>query len=157
SNGERQSSFRALLQLVKIPRAAVGNGLLAVIGVINGTLASLAPLLVARRHGSAAVIAAIFISSYLLASFWNIVFGRVADRAGRLVPLTAGFAVAAGVLPVLPLMTSVVPLAVATVIAGSVASGMWTPTAAMVTDNAEGDPSSQAVPVATLNAAWAAG
>ena len=157
STGEHGSSFRALLGLLRIRRAALGNALIAVIGVINGTLASLVPLLVSRRLGPPAAIAAIFVASYLLASFWNVVLGRIADRVGRLVPVTVGFTLAAAILPFLPGIGSLVFLATATVIAGSAASGLWTPTAAIVSDAAEAEPSSQAVAVAVTNAAWAAG
>jgi MFS family permease len=48
-------------------------------------------------------------------------------------------------------------LAVLGVIAQAVISAMWTPTAAMVSDGAEVGASGQAVGVATMNAAWAAG
>ena len=157
SSRSRRSPIKALTRLFSARPAAVGNVLVAVIGVITGTLASLAPLLVARLGGQAAVIAAIFVSSYLVASFWNVFTGRIADRIGRLGPLTVGFALAAIVLPVLPLLAALIPLAVATVIAGSSASGLWTPTAAMVADGAEPGAADQAVAVAVTNAAWAAG
>src|SRR6185436_4667654 len=104
-----RSPFKALIRLFGARPAAIGNILVAVIGVITGTLATLAPLLVAQRGGQAAVIAAIFVSSYLVASFWNVVTGRIADRIGRLAPLTVGFALAAIVLPVLPLLAALIP------------------------------------------------
>jgi hypothetical protein len=40
---------------------------------------------------------------------------------------------------------------------GAVVSGLWTPTAAMVTDGADPGASGHAVGVALMNAAWAAG
>lgn len=147
----------AVGELLRARRAAIGTLAIGVVGVVNGTLASLAPLLIARRLGSAAWIAAIFVSSYLLASVWNLVLGRAADRFGRLIPLFAGFALAAVVLPLLPSLGLLPVLGVATVLGGSAASGLWTPTAAMVADEAQAAPSSQAVAVAVTNAAWAAG
>ena len=154
---DKRNPVRAVVELLKVRRAAIGSILIAVIGVINGTLASLAPLLIARRLGSAAAIAAIFVASYLLASLWNVVLGRVADRVGRLVPVMVGFALAAGILPFLPSFSSLIPLGIATVVVGSSASGLWTPTAAMVADGAEPAPSGQAVAVSVTNASWAAG
>jgi predicted MFS family arabinose efflux permease len=153
----RRNPIKALVHLFSVPQAAIGNVLVAVIGVINGTLASLAPLLVAKRGGPAAAIAAIFVASYVLASFWNIVTGRIADRIGRLIPLVFGFGVAAIALPFLPSIGALIPLGVAIVIAGSSASGLWSPTAAMVADGADPGPADQAVAVAVTNAAWAAG
>ena len=157
SGGDRRSPVRALVQLLTVRRAALGNVLIAVIGVVNGTLASLAPLLIARRQGTAAAIATIFVASYLLASLWNILLGRIADRVGRLVPVMVGFTLAAAIMPLLPAIGSLVVLASATVLASSAASGLWTPTAAIVSDAAGAEPSSQAVAVAATNAAWAAG
>lgn len=157
SADSRRTPLSALARLLSVRRAAAGSVVVAVIGVINGTLASLVPLLVSRRGGPAVAIAAIFVTSYLLASLWNVVIGRVADRVGRLAPIAAGFAIAAALLPFLPWITALTLLAVATVIASSLVSGLWTPTAAMVADGADPGPSSQAVAVAVTNASWAAG
>ena len=95
-----------------------------------------APLLVTRRGGSPATIAIILASSYVLASGWNVLLGRLADRFGRQLPAVAGFAVAAVVLPLLPEVAVLSVLALATILASSMASGLWTPSAAMVTDGA---------------------
>jgi MFS family permease len=48
-------------------------------------------------------------------------------------------------------------LAIVAVIVQSAISALWTPTAAMVSDGADSGPTGQAVGVATMNAAWAAG
>jgi predicted MFS family arabinose efflux permease len=152
-----QGSFGALFALLRNRNAVLGIALLGVIGVVNGTMATLVPLLVTLHRGASATIAAIFVTSYLLAAGWNVLLGRLADRVGRLIPVIGGFIVAAAVLPVLPAMGALVPLAVAAVIAGSAASGLWSPTAAIVADGAVPGPSGQAVAVATMNAAWAAG
>jgi predicted MFS family arabinose efflux permease len=149
--------FRSLGLLLVHRHAALGNGLLLVIGVVNGTVASLVPLLVTRHQGSAAVIAVMLAGSYLIGAFFNVVLGRVADRVGRLVPILVGLLLVALILPAMPVLGSLVILALATVIVGAVLAGLWTPTAAMVTDGADSGPSGQAVAVATLNAAWAAG
>ena len=53
----------------------------------------------------------------------------------------------AALLPVLPRVGALFPLAVAAVIAGSAASGLWSPTAAIVVDGAVPGPSGQAVAV----------
>jgi MFS family permease len=149
--------MRALAVLVRKGRAVLGSGLLSVIGVVNGTVASLVPLLVARDRGSSSVIAIVFVGSYFLAASWNVLLGRVADRIGRLIPVITGFVVTAALLPVLPTIGLLAPLTVTAVLAASVVSGLWTPTAAMVTDVAEPGPSGHAVAIATMNAAWAAG
>jgi DHA1 family multidrug resistance protein-like MFS transporter len=150
-------SLRALSALFRNRNAILGGALLGVIGVVNGTLATLVPLLLSGQHGSSAVIASVFVSSYLLAAVWNVLLGRLADRIGRLIPVIGGLIIAAVLLAFLPSLGALLPLTVGAVIAGSAASGLWSPTAAMVTDAAASAASSQAVAVATMNAAWAAG
>lgn len=150
-------SVQALVQLLRSRRAAIGNGLLLVIGIVGGTLWSLMPLLVSHRHGGAGVIAAILALSYLLAATLNIGVGRASDRFGRLGPTLAGLVIAAVLLPFIPAIQSLVLLAIVSIGAQSVVAALWTPTAAMVSDGAEAGASGQAVGVAALNAAWAAG
>ena len=157
ASGRRHGSVQALLRLLRSRRAALGNTLLFVIGIVGGTVWSLMPLLVAHRRGGAAVIAGILALGYLLAAFLNVFLGRVSDRFGRLLPSLVGMAIAAALLPLLPLFDSLIPLAIVTVLAQSTVSALWTPTAAMVSDGADSGATGQAVGVATMNAAWAAG
>jgi MFS family permease len=153
----RRGSVQALIRLLRSRRAAIGNGLLLVIGMVGGTMWSLVPLLVAHRKGGAGVIAAILAVSYLLAALLNVFLGRVSDRFGRLLPTLVGLAIAAALLPVIPVLGPLHVLFIVSVGAQSVISSLWTPTAAMVSDGAEGTAAGQAVGVATMNAAWAAG
>lgn len=153
----RRGSVQALIRLLRSRRAAIGNGLLLVIGTVGGTMWSLVPLLVAHRNGGAGVIAAILAVSYLLAALLNVFLGRVSDRFGRLLPTLVGLAMAAALLPVIPVLSTLYVLFIVSVAAQSIISSLWTPAAAMVSDGAEGTAAGQAVGVATMNAAWAAG
>jgi MFS family permease len=153
----RRGSVQALLRLLRSRRAAFGNGLLLIIGIVGGTVSSLMPLLAAQRHGGAGFIAGILALSYLISAFLNIFLGRISDRVGRQWPTLAGFAISAALFPLLPLVGSLTALAIVTVLAVATLAALWTPTAAMVSDGAESGPTGQAVGVATLNAAWAAG
>jgi MFS family permease len=152
-----RGSMRALMRLVRNRQAAVGNGVLAAIGVVGGTVWSLTPLLVVRLHGGPATIAWILAGGYLLGSFLNVFLGRLTDRFGRLVPTVISLVVAGAMLPLLPLFTQLAPLVITGVLMGGAVSGLWTPTAAMVTDGADPGASGHAVGVALMNAAWAAG
>jgi MFS family permease len=87
----------------------------------------------------------------------NVYIGRISDRFGRLLPTLVGLTAATVLLPVIPFIASLYVLFVVCVTAQSMISALWTPTAAMVTDGAEGTATGQAVGVATMNAAWAAG
>ena len=150
-------SVRALLRLLRSRRAAIGNFLLLVIGIVGGTLWSLLPLLVVHRGGGAGVIAVMFALSYLLSAGLNILLGRASDRFGRRAPTLVGLLLAAGLLPFVPAIPSLVVLAIVGIAAQSAVAALWTPTAAMVSDGADIGTAGQAVGVATMNAAWAAG
>lgn len=152
-----RGSVRALLRLLRNRQAATGNGALFVIGVAGGTAWSLTPLLVSHLGGTAVTIAWMVAVGYLLAAGLNVFLGRITDRVGRLVPTVCLLALAGVLLPWLPLYSSLAPLLVTSVAAGTVLSGLWTPTAAMVADGAESGPNGQAIAVAAMNAAWAAG
>jgi MFS family permease len=153
----RRGSVQALFKLLRSRRASIGNGLLLVIGVVGGTLWSLVPLLVIHRNGGAGLIAAILAVSYTVAALMNVFLGRISDRFGRLLPALVGLAISAALLPVIPFLGPLYALFIVSVGAQSTVSALWTPTAAMVTDGAEGTATGQAVGVATMNAAWAAG
>jgi MFS family permease len=157
TSARRHGSVRALLRLLRSRRAAIGNYLLFAIGIIGGTVWSLMPLLVAHRHGGAEVIAAILAIGYLIAAILNVFLGRVSDRFGRRAPTLVGLVIAAVLLPLLPVFDSLVVLALVTIASQSVVAALWTPTAAMVSDGADAGATGQAVGVATMNAAWAAG
>lgn len=157
SSMRRQGSVQALWRLLKSRRAAFGNGLLLVIGIVGGTVWSLLPLLVVHLRGGANVIAAIIALGYLLAALLNVYLGRISDRFGRMIPTFVGLAVGAVLLPLLPFIDSLLTLGVVAVVAQSMISALWTPTAAMVSDGADPTTTGQAVGVATMNAAWAAG
>ena len=157
ASSRTRGSARALLRLLRNRRAAVGNGVLCVVGIVGGTAWSLMPLLVARLQGSAATIAWILAASYLIAALLSVGVGRISDRFGRLAPTVVGLVIAGALLPLLPLFASLPPLVIASIIASAVISGLWTPTATMITDAADPGPSGHAVGVAAMNASWAAG
>lgn len=153
----RRDWIAALGRLFRSASAVLGNGLLVVVGAVNGTVASLVPLLVASRHGTAVTIAVIITSIYLVSSVLNVAVGRLSDRVGRMAPTVGGLVIAAVLLPVVPHLAALPLLAVTTVVASAAVSTLWTPTAAMVSDGVDAGQPAQAVAVATLNAAWAAG
>jgi predicted MFS family arabinose efflux permease len=157
ASSRARGSTRALLRLLRNRQAAVGNGILVAIGVVGGTVWSLTPLLVVRLHGGPAIIAWILAGGYLLGALLNVFLGRLTDRLGRLAPTVISLVIAAPMLPLLPLFNQLAPLVITSILMGAVVAGLWTPTAAMVTDGADPGASGHAVGVALMNAAWAAG
>ena len=157
ASAHMRGSVRAFIRLLRNRQAATGNVALFVIGVAGGTAFSLTPLLVSHLGGSAVTIAWMVAVGYLLAALLNVVLGPLTDRFGRLVPTVVLLALAGVLLPWLPLYSALAPLLVTAVLTGTVLSGLWTPTAAMVADVAEPGPSGHAIAVAAMNAAWAAG
>jgi MFS family permease len=157
ASSRARGSARSLLRLLRNRQAAVGNGILAAIGVVGGTVWSLTPLLVVRLHGGPATIAWILAGGYLLGALLNVFLGRITDRFGRLAPTVISLVISAPMLGLLPLFNQLAPLVITSVLMGAVVSGLWTPTAAMVTDGADPGASGHAVAVALMNAAWAAG
>lgn len=152
-----RGSVRALVRLIRNRRAAVGNGVLAVVGIVGGATWSLTPLLIVRLHGTAVTIAWVLAASYLLAALLNVAVGRISDRIGRLAPALVGLVVAALLLPTLPFFASLAPLVITSIVASTFVAGLWTPSAAMITDAADAGTRGQAVGVAAVNATWAAG
>ena len=152
-----RGSVRALVSLIRNRRAAVGNGVLAVVGIVGGATWGLTPLLIVRLHGTAVTIAWILAGSYLLAALLNVAVGRISDRIGRLAPTLAGLVVAAVLLPTLPVFASLPLLVITSIVASTFVAGLWTPSAAMITDVADPGSRGQAVGVAAMNATWAAG
>jgi MFS family permease len=149
-------SVRAVLKLLYNRHAGIANGTLFVIGIAGGSW-SLIPLLVDRRGGSATTIAWMLAIGYLLAAGMNLVVGLISDRIGRRIPIVCLLLVAAALLPWPPLAGSLGPLIVTSIGATTVLAGLATPTAAMVADAAGSGASAQAIAVAAMNAAWAAG
>ena len=152
-----RGSTRALIRLLRNRRAAVGNGVLCVIGIVGGCTWSLTPLLINHLHGGPVVIAWILSLGFLFGAGLNVAVGRVSDRLGRLAPTVTGLVLAAPMLALMPFYRSLAPLVVTSVVASTFISGLWTPTAAMIVDAADPGASSQAVGVASMNATWAAG
>jgi len=157
ASAARRDWFLHVRQLFRSRIANLGNALLLVVGVVNGTIASLVPLLVTRRQGGSATIAIMFAATYLVSAAINASAGRLSDRFGRITPTLVGLGLSGLIIPFLPQIGPLALLAIATVVASSLVSGLWTPTAAMVSDGADPGPAGQSVAVATMNAAWAAG
>jgi MFS family permease len=139
------------------PRIALGMWIIALAGLLYGTLGVLAPLRLDELGAGATTIAATFLVAAALEAAESPVIGRVADRHGRLLPSLAGLAVAGLAVTALPWPGTAWLLVVVILLASPAFGVLWSPSMAMLTDGAEDRGIDQGYAVALLNLAWAAG
>jgi MFS family permease len=147
--------WRTPFRLLRNRSAAAGNAALFIIGIVGATVWSLTPLLFVKL-GQGAPMIATSLAGYLLAALLSAVINPLTDRIGRTAPTVVLLLGGAAVLPWLPVLNIVGALVVSSVLLGAALSGLWTPTAAMVSDGADPSARGQAAAVALINASWAA-
>ena len=91
---EGTSSPRELLAAVRDGRVAAGMWLIAMPGLLFGTIGVLAPLRLDDLGAGAALIGAAWLGAAALESGVSPIVGRVSDRRGRLFPCLVGLAAA---------------------------------------------------------------
>src|SRR5215210_1569204 len=99
---EGTSSPQELLAALRDGRVAGGMWLIAVPGLVFGTVAVLAPLRLDDLGIGAAGIAATWLAAAALESAVSPVVGRVSDRRGRLFPCLIGLSIGAAMLVLFP-------------------------------------------------------
>jgi MFS family permease len=123
-----------------------------------GALNTLLPLRLSRFGASGVAIGITFVLASLVSTVLTPRIGRVADRRGMIVPLSAGLGAGAVLLALLPLPQAAIPLAVLTVVTLSgplIASAV--PAMSMMTEAAERTGAALAFASMLLNLAWAVG
>jgi MFS family permease len=139
------------------PRIYAGMWLVALPGLIFGTIGVLGPLRLAALGAGTAVIALVFLVSAGLEAVVSPVAGRVADRRGRLLPALIG--VSAGAVPValMPWPDGIWALAGLVMLTGPTVGLLWAPAVAILSDAAESHGIAQGMAFSMMNVAWAAG
>ena len=154
---ERAPRLRELASATADRRIAMGMWLVALPGLLFGTLGVLAPLQLDDFGAAAAAIAAVFVAAGLLEAAVNPVIGRVADRRGRVGPAMFGLGSAAVVFALLALAQTGWVLAALVILAAPAVGILWTPAMTLMSDGAEALGLEQGFAFALLNLAWSMG
>jgi predicted MFS family arabinose efflux permease len=154
---EGTSSPRELLAALRDGRVAGGIWLIAVPGMLFGTIGVLAPLRLDELGVGAAAIGAAWLGAALLESGVSPIVGRMSDRRGRLYPSLIGLTIGAALMLLFPWPNQAWQL-IALVIVSSPAIGMlWAPSMAMLSDGAEALGIAQGIAFALSNLGWSIG
>ena len=149
--------LREALPALRDRRLVTGMWLMALTGMVFGTVDLLAPLRLSHLGASATVIAATFLCGALFESAVSPIAGRVSDRFGALWPITVALA-AGAIFSAVVSLPGTVPWLSAVLIAGSPLFGaLYTPAASLVSEAAEGKRLNQGIAFGLTNLAWAGG
>ena len=154
---EGTSPPRELLAALRDGRVAGGIWLIAVPGLLFGTIGVLAPLRLDELGASATAIGAAWLAAALLESAVSPVIGRVSDRRGRLFPSLIGLGAAAVFMLLFPWPSEAWQLIALVVLAAPAIGILWAPSMAMLSDGAEALGIAQGLAFALSNLGWSIG
>ncbi len=144
--------------LAKDPRIAIGCWLILLEAGTIGAAGTLLPLRLSRFGASDVAIGVTFVLASLLALRVNPAVGRLVDRRGILLPLSAGLGAMAVLLVLLPLPRSPLVLAGLTVLTlGGPLTAFGLPAVSIMTDAIERIGAALAFGSMLFNLAWATG
>ena len=136
---------------------ALGVWLVTLPALATGVIGVLAPLSLHELGASAAAIGATFVLAAASEVAVTPAAGRISDRRGRLLPLTLGLLVTAGLLLCFSIPDTAIVLAALVVSIDAALGAVWTPAMALLSDAAEAQALDQGLAAALMNIAWAAG
>jgi predicted MFS family arabinose efflux permease len=154
---EGTSSPGELAAALRDGRVAGGIWLIAVPGLLFGTIGVLAPLRLDDLGVGAAAIGATWLCAALLESGVSPVVGRVSDRRGRLFPCLIGLTIAAGLMLLFPWPNASWQLVALVVVAAPSIGMLWAPSMALLSDGAEALGIAQGFAFALSNVGWSIG
>ena len=147
-----------LRALARDPRIVLGYWLILLEACVIGATGTLLPLRLSRFGASGVAIGITFVLASLLALLVNPVVGRLLDRRGIVLPLSAGLGTTAVLLALLPLPQSPLPLAALTVLTlGGPLTACGLPAISIMTDAIERVGAALAFGSMLFNLAWATG
>jgi predicted MFS family arabinose efflux permease len=154
---EGTSSPRELLAAIRDERVAAGIWLIAVPGLLFGTIGVLGPLRLDDLGAGAGVIGAAWLAAAALESGVSPVVGRVSDRRGRLFPCLLGLCGGAVVMLMFALPNRSWQVVALVVLAAPTIGMLWAPSMAMLSDGAEALGIAQGFAFALSNLGWSIG
>jgi predicted MFS family arabinose efflux permease len=154
---EGTSPPRELLAALKDGRVSAGMWLIAVPGLLFGTIGVLAPLRLDDLGASVALIGAAWLSAAALESGVSPVVGRVSDRRGRLFPCLIGLTLGAILMILFTLPTQQWQVIALVMLAAPSIGMLWAPSMALLSDGAEALGIAQGFAFALSNLGWSIG
>jgi MFS family permease len=154
---EGTSTPRELLTALLDSRVVGGMWLIAVPGLVFGTIGVLAPLRLDDLGVGAAVIGAAWLGAALLETGVSPLVGRVSDRRGRLYPCLIGLAAGTVLMLLFPWPQRAWALIVLVVLAAPLIGTLWAPSMALLSDGAEALGIAQGLAFALSNLGWSIG
>jgi MFS family permease len=154
---EGTSTPRELLAALRDGRVAGGIWLIAVPGLMFGTIGVLGPLRLDDLGVGASAIGAIWLTGALLEATVSPVVGRVSDRRGRLFPSLLGLAAGSVLMLLFPWPEEPWQLVVLVLLAGPSIGMLWAPSMALLADGAEAVGIAQGLAFALSNIGWSIG
>ena len=146
-----------LVAALRDGRVAGGIWLIAVPGLLFGTIGVLAPLRLDELGVGAAAIGATWLGAALLESGVSPVVGRVSDRRGRLYPCVIGLTLGAGLMLLYPWPNAAWQLIALVILAAPAVGMLWAPSMALLSDGAEALGIAQGFAFALSNLGWSIG
>ena len=154
---EGVSTARELLAALRDGRVAGGIWLVAVPGLMFGTIGVLAPLRLDELGATATAIGAVWLVAAALEAGVSPVVGRLSDRRGRLFPSLIGLAAIGLLMPLFPWPDQAWQLALLVMLAAPLIGTLWAPSMAMLSDGAEALGIAQGLAFALSNVGWSIG
>jgi MFS family permease len=153
----RGQSLRRLVDAIRNRRIQAGIWLVALPGLLFGTLGVLVPLRLSALGFGAVAIGAVFLVGAGLEAVVAPVVGRASDRRGRRLPIVGALVASAAVAAVLPWPADAWLLATVAVLAAISFGIFWSPAMSLLTDSAERIGLDYSLAFALANVAWAPG
>ena len=154
---EGTSSPRELLGALRDGRVSAGIWLIAVPGLLFGTIGVLAPLRLDDLGAGAGAIGAAWLGASALESGVSPFVGRVSDRRGRLFPCLIGLSAGTVLMLLFTLPDQIWQVVVLVLIAAPAIGTMWAPSMALLSDGAEELGIAQGFAFALSNLGWSIG
>jgi predicted MFS family arabinose efflux permease len=154
---EGTSSPGELLAAVRDGRVAAGMWLIAVPGLLFGTIGVLAPLRLDDLGAGAGLIGAAWLAAAALESGVSPVVGRISDRRGRLFPCLLGLSGGAVVMLLFPWPDRTWQVVALVMLAAPTVGMLWAPSMALLSDGAEALGIAQGFAFALSNLGWSIG
>ena len=154
---EGTSTPRELLAALRDSRISGGMWLIAVPGLIFGTIGVLAPLRLDDLGVGATMIGAAWLCASLFEVGVSPLVGRISDRRGRLYPCMIGLAAVTVVMLLFPWPDKSWALIALVIFASPLIGTLWAPSMAMLSDGAEALGIAQGLAFALSNLGWSIG